>query len=64
MEKKLGRPRSEKTKSDILTAAYDLLLEKGFDTVTVEKIAEKAGVSKATIYNGGQIKRELLWRLI
>jgi AcrR family transcriptional regulator len=50
MEKKLGRPRSEKTKSDILTAAYDLLLEKGFDTVTVEKIAEKAGVSKATIY--------------
>lgn len=50
MEKKLGRPRSEKTKSDILTAAYDLLLEKGFDAVTVEKIAEKAGVSKATIY--------------
>ncbi|MDD7795359.1 TetR/AcrR family transcriptional regulator [Clostridium sp. 'White wine YQ'] len=50
MEKKLGRPRSEKTKSDILNAAYDLLIETGFGTVTVEKIAERAKVSKATIY--------------
>jgi AcrR family transcriptional regulator len=50
MEKKLGRPRSEKTKEAILTAAYDLLLENGFGSVTIEKIAEKAGISKATIY--------------
>lgn len=50
MDKKLGRPRSEKTKTDILTASYDLLIENGFGAVTVEKIAEKAGVSKATIY--------------
>jgi len=50
MEKKLGRPRSEKTKNAILSAAYDLLLENGFGAVTIEKIAEKAGVSKATIY--------------
>jgi AcrR family transcriptional regulator len=50
MEKKLGRPRSEKTKNAILSAAYDLLLENGFGAVTIEKIAERAGVSKATIY--------------
>ncbi|MFL0251012.1 TetR/AcrR family transcriptional regulator [Clostridium neuense] len=50
MDKKLGRPRSEKTKTDILTASYDLLIQNGFGAVTVEKIAEKAGVSKATIY--------------
>ncbi|MBC2579129.1 TetR/AcrR family transcriptional regulator [Clostridium sp. DJ247] len=50
MDKKLGRPRSEKTKTDILTASYDLLIENGFGAVTVEKIAERAGVSKATIY--------------
>ena len=50
MEKKLGRPRSEKTKNAILTAAYELLLENGFGTVTIDKIAERAGVSKATIY--------------
>lgn len=50
MEKKLGRPRSEKTKQAILSAAYKLLLGNGFGAVTVEKIAERAGVSKATIY--------------
>ncbi|KHD36623.1 TetR family transcriptional regulator [Clostridium acetobutylicum] len=50
MDKKLGRPRSEKTKSDILNAAYELLIENGFAEITVEKIAERANVSKATIY--------------
>ncbi|GIM28412.1 TetR family transcriptional regulator [Clostridium polyendosporum] len=50
MENKLGRPRCEKTKTAILSAAYDLLLENGFGAVTIEKIAERAGVSKATIY--------------
>ena len=50
LDKKLGRPRSEKTKSDILNASYDLLIERGFAEITVEKIAEKANVSKATIY--------------
>lgn len=33
-----------------MAASYDLLLENGFGAVTVEKIAERAGVSKATIY--------------
>jgi len=50
MEKKLGRPRSVKTKEAILFAAYELLLENGFGATTIEKIAERAGVSKATIY--------------
>ena len=36
MEKKLGRPRSEKTKKAILDAAYELLLENGFPSMTVE----------------------------
>lgn len=50
IDKKLGRPRSEKTKSDILNASYELLIENGFAGITVEKIAERANVSKATIY--------------
>ncbi|MDF2632219.1 MAG: transcriptional regulator [Caproiciproducens sp.] len=50
MDKKMGRPRSEETKKAILTASYELLLENGFKIVTVESIAERAGVSKATIY--------------
>lgn len=45
-----GRPRNMETQNSILNASYELLLEKGFAAVTVEKIAERAGVSKATIY--------------
>ena len=50
MEKKKGRPRNAATEQAILAASYDLLLETGFGAVTVEKIAERAKVSKATIY--------------
>jgi AcrR family transcriptional regulator len=50
MNKKPGRPRSEETKKAILTASYELLLENGFKMVTIEGIAERAGVSKVTIY--------------
>jgi AcrR family transcriptional regulator len=45
-----GRPRSEKTEKAILAAAYKLLMEDGFQSVTVDSIAKEAGVSKATIY--------------
>jgi len=47
---KRGRPRNVETQKSILSASYELLLENGFGSVTVEKIAERAGVSKATIY--------------
>ena len=50
MEKKKGRPRDAATEKAILAASYELLLEYGFATVTVDKIAERAKVSKATIY--------------
>jgi AcrR family transcriptional regulator len=50
LEKKKGRPRNVETEKAILAASYDLLLENGFGAVTVEKIAERAKVSKATIY--------------
>lgn len=50
MQVKRGRPRNVESQSSILTASYDLLLEIGFGAVTVEKIADRAKVSKATIY--------------
>lgn len=50
MESKRGRPRNVETEKSILSASYDLLLENGFGAVTVEKIADRAKVSKATIY--------------
>lgn len=45
-----GRPRSEKARQAILGAAIDLLEREGFGAVTVEAIAARAGVSKATVY--------------
>lgn len=50
MQGKRGRPRNMETQNAILSASYDLLLESGFGAVTVEKIADRAKVSKATIY--------------
>ena len=45
-----GRPRSERARRAILQAANDLLEIEGFTAITVEAIAERAGVSKATVY--------------
>ncbi|GGH23298.1 TetR/AcrR family transcriptional regulator [Paenibacillus segetis] len=50
MSTKRGRPRNADAEKAILNASYDLLLEIGFGAVTVDKIAERAQVSKATIY--------------
>lgn len=45
-----GRPRSERARQAILAAAGELMLEGGLSAASVEAIAERAGVSKATIY--------------
>jgi len=50
VQAKRGRPRNVETQKAILAASYELLLEQGFEAVTVEKIADRAKVSKATIY--------------
>jgi AcrR family transcriptional regulator len=45
-----GRPRSEKVRLAVLDAAADLLIEGGMAAATMEGVAARAGVSKATIY--------------
>ncbi|AJS60655.1 TetR/AcrR family transcriptional regulator [Paenibacillus sp. IHBB 10380] len=50
MNGKRGRPRNVEAQNSILSASYELLLENGFQAVTVDKIADRAQVSKATIY--------------
>ncbi|HVN71420.1 MAG TPA: TetR/AcrR family transcriptional regulator [Desulfomonilia bacterium] len=45
-----GRPRSEVSKKAILQTAYQLLKKHGIQSVSSHEIAEKAGVSTATIY--------------
>ena len=45
-----GRPRSETRKLAIQHAAYELLVERGVAATSMDAVAERAGVSKATIY--------------
>ena len=45
-----GRPRSEARKQAILHAAFELLKERGLDATSMDAVADRAGVSKATIY--------------
>ena len=45
-----GRPRDPRTRAAILAAARDLLGRGGLTAVTIEAIAQKAGVSRPTIY--------------
>jgi AcrR family transcriptional regulator len=45
-----GRPRDPRRREAILRAAVELVAEVGYDRMTVEAIATRAGVSKPTIY--------------
>ncbi len=45
-----GRPRDPRTRAAILVAARDLLGRGGLTAVTIEAIAQQAGVSRPTIY--------------
>jgi TetR/AcrR family transcriptional repressor of mexJK operon len=47
----LGRPKNLKKRQDILQAAAELFPVKGFANVSMMEIAEKAGVSKLTLYS-------------
>lgn len=55
-----GRPRDEQASGEILDAAVALLAEQGFGGVTVDAVARRAGVSKATIYRRWPTKEALL----
>jgi AcrR family transcriptional regulator len=45
-----GRPRSAEADEAILAAALALLAEDGYRALTMERVRERAGVGKATIY--------------
>ncbi|HET9015894.1 MAG TPA: TetR/AcrR family transcriptional regulator [Thermomicrobiaceae bacterium] len=55
-----GRPRSLRAERAILEAASALLVERGFQGMSVEEVAERAGVGKATIYRRWPSKAALV----
>jgi AcrR family transcriptional regulator len=59
-----GRPRSERAHQAILTAARQILIEKGFAEMRLERVAARAGVGKATIYRRWASKEALVQELL
>lgn len=57
--RKRGRPRDPHADAKILGAACSLILERGFDTMTVDDVAAMAGVGKATVYRRWARKEDL-----
>jgi AcrR family transcriptional regulator len=55
-----GRRRSEGSRDAILRAATELVVEDGYAAVSVEKIAQRAGVGKQTIYRWWPSKGDVL----
>ncbi len=53
--------RSEEARMAVLEAADDLLVERGFASVTIEGIAARAGVAKQTIYRWWPSKTDILF---
>jgi AcrR family transcriptional regulator len=55
-----GRPRSARAHQAILDTALELLIEDGFTGMSMEAVAARAGVGKATIYRRWSSKAELV----
>lgn len=60
VERPPGRPRSEQAHRAILNAAIDLFVEEGFEGMSVEGVAARAGVGKTTIYRRWSSKEDLV----
>lgn len=55
-----GRHRSEGSREAILLAATELVVEHGYAAVSIERIAQRAGVGKQTIYRWWPSKGDVL----
>lgn len=60
VERRRGRPRSVACDAAILRAALEEYAERGFEGLSVDAVAARAGVGKATIYRRYQSKTDLV----
>ncbi|PPK42434.1 TetR family transcriptional regulator [Trinickia symbiotica] len=57
-------PKSQQRVRDILQAGRDVFAEKGYERATTAEIAQRVGVSEATVFSYFRGKRELCARVI
>jgi AcrR family transcriptional regulator len=62
--RKPGRPRSAQAHKAIIDATLELLAEEGFQGLSIEAVAARAGVGKTTIYRRWSSKEELVMEAI
>lgn len=55
-----GRPRSDASRAAIIEATFESLREIGYERLTMDAVATKAGVGKATIYRWYPTKEDLV----
>ncbi len=64
ISRKPGRPRSAQANQAILKAALEELADVGFEAMSIEAVAARAGVGKTTIYRRWPSKNELIMEAI
>lgn len=59
-----GRPKSEEKNRQIMDAAVALFMRQGYDGVSMDQIADEAGVSKQTVYSHFGSKEDLFQQAV
>jgi AcrR family transcriptional regulator len=59
-----GRPRDPEVHQSILRATRELLVEVGYSNLTIERVAERAGVGKPSVYRRWGGKGLLVWEAV
>ena len=52
--------RTQKTKKYLAAALVELIMEKGYDTITIQDIIDRANVGRSTFYSHYESKEQLL----
>jgi AcrR family transcriptional regulator len=60
----MARPRDADVEDKVLTAAVQELEQRGYDGLSIDRVAARAGVAKTTIYRRWASKAELVVALI
>ena len=61
---KKSKADQEQTRIQLMEAAIDLMIQKGYEKASMREIARNAGVGDATIYNYFPTKESIVWAYI